>query len=640
MSLGGLRWLVVVWLWCVGGLGAAAGATAPEQHVCTPRVLKATAARENLQQTAAAASLQEGAGRPAAGWMAVTLPDTWTDRWPGHDGAVWYRIDWERGCAAGTAPAEAAALPVALGLDGMNMAGEVYSNGDLLWRDAALVEPLSRSWNMPRWWVLPASSLHEGVNTVWVRVVGVAVLDPGLGHLRLGSPAVVADEHDHRLWRQRTAYVITAGLSAAMGCLFLVVWVMRRKERAYGWYALMSLCWVLYLYTLLATTPWPLPSTLALSRVNIAAFVLYTWGFCLFTWRFGGQALPRLEQWLRGLVVLGVSVVLLVPQSAVVPVFAVVWVGFVLIFFANCAQFQWHAWRTREPHHLLLALCWLLFLVVGVHDLVMVFARWQAHASWSAVTGLLATVCMGLLVGGRVAVGMGRVERFNRELRDGVEAARDELAQVLAREHAQAVQNAKLQERLQISHDLHDGLGGSLVRSMALVEQASEPLSNQRVLSLMKVMRDDLRQVIDQGASVDAVVPATPVQWAAPLRHRATSILDELDVVSEWQIPPHWQVRPSVQQCLGLSRLVEEALSNVIKHSRAQHLWVECTQPLPHTLVVRIKDDGVGFDVNAVQRANLSVGMRSMAARADRIGGRFTVQSSAQGTVVQVVLAL
>ena len=126
MSLGGLRWLVVVWLWCVGGLGAAAGATAPEQHVCTPRVLKATAARENLQQTAAAASLQEGAGRPAAGWMAVTLPDTWTDRWPGHDGAVWYRIDWERGCAAGTAPAAAAALPVALGLDGMNMAGEVF----------------------------------------------------------------------------------------------------------------------------------------------------------------------------------------------------------------------------------------------------------------------------------------------------------------------------------------------------------------------------------------------------------------------------------------------------------------------------------------------------------------------------------
>ena len=71
--------------------------------------------------------------------------------------------------------------------------------------------------------------------------------------MRLGSPAAVEAEHASRLWRQRTAYVITAGLSTAMGCLFLVVWAMRRAEHAYGWYALMSLCWVLYLYTLLAT---------------------------------------------------------------------------------------------------------------------------------------------------------------------------------------------------------------------------------------------------------------------------------------------------------------------------------------------------------------------------------------------------
>lgn len=37
-------------------------------------------------------------------------------------------------------------------------------------------------------------------------------------------------------------------------------------------------------------------------------------------------------------------------------------------------------------------------------------------------------------------------------------------------------------ERLRIVHDLHDGLGGSLVRSLALVEQAGSPLSNERML--------------------------------------------------------------------------------------------------------------------------------------------------------------
>ena len=127
------------------------------------------------------------------------------------------------------------------------------------------------------------------------------------------------------------------------------------------------------------------------------------------------------------------------------------------------------------------------------------------------------------------------------------------------------------------------------------MEQAREPLPNERVLSLMKVMRDDLRQVIDHGSSAGAVVPATPVQWAAPLRHRFTRILDELGVVSHWQIAAQWQGVPSALQCLGLTRLAEEALSNVIKHSQARHLRVTCAQPRPAVLEVRIEDDGVEY---------------------------------------------
>ena len=46
------------------------------------------------------------------------------------------------------------------------MAGEVYANDDLLWRDASQSEPLSRSWNMPRYWRLPESAMRDGVNTI------------------------------------------------------------------------------------------------------------------------------------------------------------------------------------------------------------------------------------------------------------------------------------------------------------------------------------------------------------------------------------------------------------------------------------------------------------------------------------------
>ncbi|WYX10095.1 hypothetical protein WJ978_01555 [Achromobacter xylosoxidans] len=117
-----------------------------------------------------AALASPGGERPADGaaWRSVALPDNWESRWPGHTGFVWYRIDWRHGC--GGKPAGQAALAV----ESIVMAGEIYLNDDLLWRDASQVEPLSRSWNMPRYWRLPESSLRDGANTVWIRVAGVA----------------------------------------------------------------------------------------------------------------------------------------------------------------------------------------------------------------------------------------------------------------------------------------------------------------------------------------------------------------------------------------------------------------------------------------------------------------------------------
>ena len=613
-----LMWLAALVLWLPAGVLA---------NTCAPRIVSVQAA-----------PALDGA-RPPTGWVDVTLPDTWTTRWPAHGDSGWYRIDWERGCANGE--------PVALGIDGISVAGEVYNNDDLLWRDASLVEPLSRSWNVPRWWVLPQSGLQPGVNTVWVRAVGPAALGPGLRAVRLGEPSTVAAQHYRAQWRQRTLYLINAVLCGMAGTLFLVVWALRRKTpagAAYGWFGLMALMWLLYLTTYLAYTQWPWPDAITRSRFSMVALVGYVLSACLFTLRFGGQRLPRAERVLWVLAALGAGTVVLVPDDVAGPWFGRVWQGTMGVFIVNCLQFQWHAWRPRpegrKPLHILLALCWLAVMVLTVSTLIPGVDRWNVARNWAAFSGLLVISLVMLLLGAQLMQRVRSVERFNRALEQGVSEARAELAQALAREHAQALDHTKLQERMQIAHDLHDGLGGSLMRSMALVELAPQPLSNQRVLSLLKMLRDDLRQVIDQGSSAGAQVPETPVQWAAPLRHRFTRIFDEMGVTSQWDIPPQWQGWPSALQCLGLTRLVEEALSNTIKHSRARQVRVQCTQPQPGALCLRIEDDGVGFDVQAVQHAGLSVGMRSMAARAERMGGTLEVVSGAAGTVVTVVLAL
>ena len=613
-----LMWLAALVLWLPAGVLA---------DTCAPRIVSVQAA-----------PALDGA-RPLTGWVDVTLPDTWSRRWPAHGDSGWYRIDWERSCTNGE--------PVALGIDGISVAGEVYNNGDLLWRDAFLVEPLSRSWNVPRWWVLPESGLQPGVNTVWVRAVGPAALGPGLRAVRLGDASTVAAQHYRTQWRQRTLYLINAVLCGMAGALFSVVWTLRRNTpagAAYGWFGLMALTWLAYLTTYLAYTQWPWPDALARSRFSMVALVGYVLSACLFTLRFGGQRLPRTERMLWALAALGAGTAVFVPDDVAGLWFGRVWQGAMWVFMFNCLQFQWHAWRPRpegrKQLHMLLALCWLAVMALTVTTLIPGGDRWNVARNWAAFSGLLVISLVMLLLGAQLMQRVRSVERFNRALEQGVAEARAQLAQALAREHARALEHTRLQERIQLAHDLHDGLGGSLIRSMALVEQAPQPLPNERVLSLLKMLRDDLRQVIDQGSSAGAQVPATPVQWAAPLRHRFTRIFDEMGVTSLWDMPPHWQGRPSALQCLGLTRLVEEALSNTIKHSRARQVRVQCTQPQGGALCLRIEDDGVGFDVEAVRHAGLSVGMRSMMARAERIGGALEVVSSSAGTKLTVKLAL
>jgi signal transduction histidine kinase len=81
-----------------------------------------------------------------------------------------------------------------------------------------------------------------------------------------------------------------------------------------------------------------------------------------------------------------------------------------------------------------------------------------------------------------------------------------------------------------------------------------------------------------------------------------------------------------------LFRIVQEALQNAVEHSGADTVTVRVHDG--DRLVVEVEDDGHGFD----DRKALGVGQRIMQHRADTIGARLTVESSAEGTRVRCEL--
>lgn len=614
--MGWLLGMACAWAAPAGGLACSA----------QPRILSIVAAQ---------AGGSEAPAPPGEGWTPVSLPDDWSRRWPSYSGEVWYRIEWLPACP----DAQGHLQPAALGMQWLSMAGEILLNGSLLWRDQRLQEPLSRSWNMPRAWVLPDNALIPGINVLHIRVVGVAAQTPGLGPLVLGEPLAVFDDQETRWWRQRTLFEINLAVSATLGLVFFWIWLGRRSEQAYGWYAAVSFLWVLFAVNILATTPWPFGDTLTVARFNTIALLAYATSFCMFVFRFAERSFPRLELLLWSLAALMAARVCLAEASGLR---LAVLLGSSLagiLFLVCCLWLPWQAWRTRDPLQILLAGCLLLYGFVVVHDALILY--WQLDAfPLAPFSALLSTCMMSFVLGRRLAQSMHRIDHFNEELRDEVRRARQALTLTLEQQHRLALENTRLQERLSLAHDLHDGLGGSLVQAIAWLEQDRQPMGTDQMVSLLKLLRNDLRQVVDHGASASMAVPETPTLWLAPVRRRFASLFEALGVQSQWQLPPAWPVLPAASQCLALTRVIEEALTNILKHSRARHVGLTLAGTPDGLLQLSIRDDGVGFDAQAVEQAGWSIGMRSMRARMHKLGGTFEVSSAPGRTEVTATLRL
>jgi signal transduction histidine kinase len=90
-------------------------------------------------------------------------------------------------------------------------------------------------------------------------------------------------------------------------------------------------------------------------------------------------------------------------------------------------------------------------------------------------------------------------------------------------------------------------------------------------------------------------------------------------------------------------RVAQEAMTNVLRHSRASNLWVRLAATTA-CLELTVRDDGTGFDVEAARgraAAGASLGLVGMEERIAQAGGSLEVQSRpGQGTLLLATFVL
>lgn len=191
---------------------------------------------------------------------------------------------------------------------------------------------------------------------------------------------------------------------------------------------------------------------------------------------------------------------------------------------------------------------------------------------------------------------------------------------------------AVLEERARLAREVHDGLTQELWLAKLQFGEIADGLGERH--PEFQVPLDDVRATLDSAiAEARLAIVAlsasadTSSDFVATLRTYVEDVGDRLGVPVTTTIAgdmPPLSARTSAE----VTRIVQEALTNVRKHADASHATVKL-ESLGGTVKITIEDDGHGFDPMSHTPGH---GLNSMQERAAAIGGQVTFEQPARGT--------
>ncbi len=242
---------------------------------------------------------------------------------------------------------------------------------------------------------------------------------------------------------------------------------------------------------------------------------------------------------------------------------------------------------------------------------------------------------------------------------------RRELLDILGNQAVVAIQNARLYQdvvnerermidvqeeaRNKLARDLHDGptqsvsaiaMRANIARRMLDKEPKSAGVELDRIEELARRTTTEIRHMLFtlrplvlelQGllAALQSMAEKTRETYSQNILVKLDeSILESIDMGKQGVI----------------FYLVEEAVTNARKHAQAGHIWINLRTIEPELALLEIQDDGIGFDVAAVNQSydkRGSLGLVNLRDRTELVNGLLDIQSvPGRGTRIQVFIPL
>ena len=223
-----------------------------------------------------------------------------------------------------------------------------------------------------------------------------------------------------------------------------------------------------------------------------------------------------------------------------------------------------------------------------------------------------------------------------RRMEDALESMRSKLL------------NLQESERSKISRVLHDTIGqniGILDFNLATIVEILDETSRESISGLIDNMRNVIRETGDKLRDISSGLHPRLVQELG-LVAGVRNLIDRFQGATWIEVHSSIQINElhiDESVAVNLYRIVQEALTNIVKHSKCSSVLFEMAVE-DDRLGVMVKDNGTGFSLEDVSQRDIEqrgMGLFIMEERAKAIGGRLQIHSeSDQGTKVQVEVEL
>ncbi len=203
---------------------------------------------------------------------------------------------------------------------------------------------------------------------------------------------------------------------------------------------------------------------------------------------------------------------------------------------------------------------------------------------------------------------------------------------------------AKEDERRRLARDVHDGPAQVLANAVFGLEWCKRILARDpsQLEAELENIEHDLRNGLDDVRQFIYDLSPTSfaeVEFAVTLRRYLQKFSQRTGIIADLSISPDVE-RVTGPIEMGVFRIIQEALQNVRKHSRASRVGVTVACENSE-LRVTIEDNGVGFDRSAAPSDGVHFGLVSMSERARLLRGELVIESEPKrGTTVSLTVPL